>query len=185
VTAAGSPQRTEPDLEAPEKLKELFAVARDALAEAQNRFMRIDQKASWLLSALTAAIAALPIPIGTIVNLAIPPRDLLSGFALVCVSALTVTMVFTWIQLLSVLRLWPIARLPMTEEMLEFYLENRHIDIHHALIRACAEAWTRNTEVANRKARRLTIALGGLAFTVGLVALTAAMVIILSWRLGK
>jgi len=180
---SGSSQ--DPDPEAPEKLRELFALAREALAEAQSRFARMDQKASWLLSALTAGIAALPIPIGTIVNLAVPARDPLSALALVCVCSLAISMILTWIQLLRVLRLWPIARLPMTTEMLDFYLSNRHIDIHHALIRTCAEAWKLNTEGANKKARRLTIALGGLVATVCLVALAATMVIILDWRVGK
>ena len=43
-----------------EKYKELYYLSERLLSEEQNRFTRIDQKASWYLSALTIIIRSSP-----------------------------------------------------------------------------------------------------------------------------
>ncbi len=138
------------------KYEELYRFTTEQLDREQERFNRVDQKASWYLSALTVVIAATGYFSNWATDHLLPPQSTLEWVMLIITIALMVVLVGAWLTLFKVMRTHSISKMPLNEEVLLFYETNTLLNIYFALARGNMLAYRENVAITNAKSRALT-----------------------------
>lgn len=138
-----------------EKYKELYELSIRLLFEEQDRFNRIDQKASWYLSALFLLIGIAGYFVTWVIERFVPPQTIVEWFLFVLACMLAVLVVINWFICFSVHKVHEVVKIPLTTEMIKFFDDNELIDIYYTLARGNKTAYERNVETTNSKAKKL------------------------------
>ena len=150
-----SPAEKTPE-EVIKKYGELYLLSKEVFSSEWDRFNRIDQKASWLLSALTIIIGLASLS-GKMSLGRISRLDNLLEFSLALLGvSLLGCIAKAWYHLVQVLKLRPLQRPPLNEDLIKFFDENdRLIDIYFALSKRYTEFLPRNIASTDHKAAQL------------------------------
>ncbi|MFA5112144.1 MAG: hypothetical protein WC443_12100 [Desulfobaccales bacterium] len=138
--------------EAIKKYAELYQMAKEVFAQELDRFHRLDQKASMLLSALTVIIGAFTLAIKGLHPECLPPSSCLEYIIIASCLLLFFCLAKSWYHLVSVLCLHTVRRAPLNEDSLNFFNDNRLIDIYFSQAKRFAEFLPENMAKTDLKA---------------------------------
>jgi len=172
----------EPDEQKLEKYKDLYEYSKELLDEEQNRFRRIDQKASWYLSALTILVGFSSFFSNRIFEQFIPPISKLEWFLVILFFSINLCFILAWFMFFLTLKQHGVHRLSLNNEMLEFFRVHRRIDIHYFLAKKSAEAYENNRKITDKKAMKLAWGYRIVIIAILLMILFLASFIIVSWK---
>lgn len=135
-----------------DKFKELFDLSLYALKEEQERFKRIEEKASKYFTILTVLLGVYGFFVKWIIeNIKTPRSDIenlfiLLSFVLVCL------IFYAWNMMLKILKTRGITKIPMNDEMVDFFEKNKRKDIYKSLAKKNGEVLNKNIEMTEEKA---------------------------------
>lgn len=138
--------------EAHEKYKELFELSKELLAEEQGRYSRLDQKAAMYLSAITIVASLYALVASSLWSSLAYPLGVFSIILLAYSLVLAVFMLVAWFEVFRAARVVGIMRMPLD---IQFFDDNRTLDIHYALARGNKRALKVNMKVNQLKSERL------------------------------
>ena len=115
-----------------EKYKELYDLTIRLLLEEQNRHSRLSEKSTTYFSVFTFIIGLSMFFIKWLLNTIIPPESTFEWILFVLGILLITILVITWFLIFSVHRIHIVNKIPLTTEMIDFYRENRLIDIYYS-----------------------------------------------------
>jgi hypothetical protein len=150
------------------KYEELYKLSKEGLKEELERFKRVDEKASRYFSVLTGLLAVLGLAGKFTIDYFIPPSLAMDWICLSVGIILILCVLGAYAWIFSVLRTQALTKVPMSQELVDFFDTNRYIDIVYALTKGNIEATIENRSVTDRKTARLT---RGYWFIVGSVVL--------------
>jgi hypothetical protein len=140
-----------------DKYKELYNLSLEVLKEEQDRFNRIDEKASKYFAVITFLLGAFGFFGKIIIDKARPPFSNFEWVLIILAFIILLLLAASFFIIFTVLRIQRLKVLPLTLEMLEFFNDNRLIDIYFALSKGNEEAVRENLEVTKYKANMLNI----------------------------
>lgn len=140
-----------------DKYKELYDLSLEVLKEEQDRFNRIDEKASKYFAVVTFLLGVFGFIGKLLIDKARPPFSTIEWW-LICLSLfILILLAASFFTTFNVLRIQRLKVLPLTIETLEFFNNNRLIDIYYTLSKGNEGALRENREVTNYKAKMLSI----------------------------
>jgi hypothetical protein len=134
-----------------DKYEALYKLSLDVYNERSTSFQHIQEKSSKYFTALTFLIGfslyygkwildKLPLFYGCI-----------DWFMLVETALLIILLIITWFTLLRILRVENLKILPLDDELLNFFVNNKQIDIYYAMSKGIKEAVEINNKTYNKK----------------------------------
>lgn len=141
--------------EALEKYKELYQLSKEVFNQERNRFKDIDEKAARYLTVLTFVLGAAGYIGNWMVGNVLHPTTCKDCLLLLTGITLVVCTFVSWLVSFLVLRIQTTAEIPIA---VKFFDENRLVDIYHALARGMDDAFKKNKDVTDEKARWLRMA---------------------------
>jgi hypothetical protein len=165
-----------------EKYKELYELSKEVLAEELDRFNRIDEKASKYLTVLTFLIGIYGFFCNWIITVLLPPTSKLDWLLLLIGGGVFIAVCVSWALIFLALRQRVVIKIPLDDEVLKFFRENRLIDIYYTLAKGNKDALKENREVTDRKARILECGYKAIAATMGLVFILSVLFGVYSWK---
>jgi len=138
-----------------EKYKELYDLSKEVLKEELSRFTRVDDKAAKYLSVLTLVAGAAAYFGKWVIDNLIPPKTVLEWALVIIAAFLCATIFVSWFLIFNALRLHNLTKLPLNDETIKFFDDNRMIDIYYALAKGNRDALKVNRDTTDLKSRRL------------------------------
>jgi hypothetical protein len=138
-----------------DRYEELYRLAKEVHAEEVRRFDLASQKAAWFLSALSVLLGLAAVLAKWLLAALLPPRDLMSWILFVFGVLLFVFIAIAWAASFRVLRGVKLSKMPLNDEMISFFLNNREVDIQHALARNYEEGHRHNRKRVDAQSRLL------------------------------
>jgi len=139
-----------------EKYKELYNLSKEVLYEEQNRFNRINEKASKYLTVLTFMVGVYGFFLNLIVNDFIPPKSISEWIIVVLGFLIFSCVIISWFLIFGVLKIQEIKKIPLNSEMINFFDSNNLLDIYYALARGNKDALKTNRDTTDRKSTLLS-----------------------------
>jgi hypothetical protein len=164
-----------------DKYAELYQLTKESLAQSEERFDSIDGKASSYLSVLTLLVGAAGFFVRWGVDTLVPPAGVLELTALALALGTTGALVMAWLRAFQVLRVHKIRGMILGDETIQFFDNNRLIDIYYALARENTVAWQANRAVSDAKAATLASAYRWITATVVLLLVFSTLYLALRW----
>lgn len=152
---------TDTDLQ---KYKELYDLSKEVFSEELDRSARIDDKASKYLTALTFFLVAFTFFAKRVYDSILPPEGCLECSLVVFTTSLFYVIIAAWIVLFRAFQIHNLAKIPID---VEFFDENKLVDIYHSLSIGLRENLLINRGTIDRKARYLDIGYGLIYIVVG------------------
>ncbi len=166
------------DSEAIERYKDLYLLAKEVLNEEQNRFNRIEAKATTFLTVLTFLLGVAGFFGNWMVEHVVPPRSP-AQWTLLVVGALTIgSLVTTCALLFRVLKQAEHQKLPLDQKVIDLFSNNSRIDVYFAMTKATRNAVENNRRFGDEKSRRLFWGYWGLYVT---GALLVILTLVFGW----
>lgn len=164
-----------------EKYRELYEYSRDMHFKQFERSNRIDQKAAIFLSALTVLIGLAGFFLKASIKVAVPPEGPIEYIFLGFTILTCLTVGVSWFSFLLVLRVRSLESLRFDDKILDFFRNNRRVDVHYAISKRASEAFSVNDDHIAYKLRSL--ASGYLFANVGVVLLAISLLIfgVIKW----
>ncbi|MBA7636598.1 hypothetical protein ES703_44219 [subsurface metagenome] len=139
-----------------EKYKELYEHAKQLLFREQERFTRIDQKASWHLSALTVLIGIGGFFAKWIIRNLVPPTGCVEWCLFVIGILFGAFVISAWFTCFSVLKLkHEIRHLQLNQSVLDLFRKNEMKKAYYTIAKKSQQAFECNVKRASKKAIRL------------------------------
>ena len=157
-------------------------LSKEVLNEELDRFNRIDEKASKYLTILTFLIGVYGFFCNWIIKDLLPPTSILSWSLLVVGGILFIAVSTSWVLIFWVLRQRVVIKIPLDDEMLNFFHDNRLVDIYYTLAKGNKDALKENRAVTGRKARILDYGYKAIAVTICLVFVFSFLFGIYYWK---
>jgi len=134
-----------------EKYKELFEQAKYVLDEDTKRFTRIDTKASIYLSVLTLFFGILLFAYQWSIENFIQLDSWIDYTGIVILILLLIIIALAWYFSFKVLKTHELKRMPINDEMIEFFNNNTLINIYYALSKEIKNAYLYNRQISDKK----------------------------------
>jgi len=134
-----------------DKYQELYSYSISVFNEELNRFIRTESKASQYLAVLTFLIGVASYIFNWLISYVIPPKFWIDWALLVFAAAIFFYLLQSWHYNFSVLKVQDILKLPLDIETINFYNENRLIDIYYAMSKGIEKSLTKNRKVTDKK----------------------------------
>ncbi len=154
-----------------EKYRDLYVLSKEVLAEEQQRFHRIDEKASRYLSVLTFVVGADAFFGNWILENLVPPDSGWEWLLVVLGVLLFLSTVVSWLSVFSILKVHALTKIPLDAETISFFKDNRLEYIYYALARGNESALRKNRDVTDNKSARLYRAYNIILFTISLLVI--------------
>ena len=167
-----------------EKYKELYDLAREAVAQAEARFDTIDSKASMYLSVLTFLVGGATFFAKWVADQQLPPSDFLDWTLVAMAVAIAACIALAWFRVFAILRVDRIRILPLDRGTIDFFDRNTLVDVYYALARGYSAAWQINRDVNEEKLRKLTSGYRLIMVTMVLVLVACALYGARAWLRG-
>ena len=164
-----------------EKYKELYNLSIKVLNEEQARFNRIDLKASQYLSVLTLLIGVAGFFGKWLIGNLIPPKSELEWILLISGILVFLSILISWFLLFRVIRTHDVIKIPLDEEVIDFFDKNRLIDIYYALSIGMKDALEENRKLGDKKSKRLYYGYTMINITVYLFILFSFLFVVFEW----
>lgn len=165
-----------------EKYEELYALSKEVLNEELDRFNRIDEKASKYLTVLTFLIGVYGFFCNWIIKDLLPPTSILGWLLLVVGGILFIAVSISWALIFWALRQRIVRKIPLDDEVLKFFRDNRLVDIYYTLAKGNKDALKENRDVTGRKAKILDYGYKAIAVTICLILIFSFLFGIYSWK---
>lgn len=140
-----------------EKYKELYDLSLEVLKEEQDRFNRIDGKASKYFTVVTFLLGIYGFFGKSIIDKIRLPFSNFELLLVILAIIVLILLAISFFTIFKVLRIQRIKVVPLTLEMIEFFNDNKLIDIYFALTKGNEEAYRENLEVTKYKAKMLNV----------------------------
>lgn len=137
------------------KYQEMAEHAQALLAQQQERFARVDEKASRQLSAATVVLGAAAFFGKWAIDDLTPPGGFIAWAILALGASCLLLTVYAFWKLLSVIRHELVESLPLSVEYLDFVRRYRRVDVHYYLASQSVKAFETLVEQTNAKVRNL------------------------------
>jgi hypothetical protein len=141
-----------------EKYTQLFDYSKTVFKDELERFKNIEQKASNYLSALTILLAGAGFFVNWVLDRFVPPKSCLEIILVVFSIVILLLIALSWGFLFAVLRLDDLTGLPLDDKTLEFFVEQKEIDVYYYLSQGMATALASNRAIVNKKSQKLRVA---------------------------
>ncbi len=165
-----------------EKYKELFTLSLEAYHEQHKRYEGMSDKASKYITALTLLIGIYVYFVKLLLdNFSIHSKDWCEWTLVVIGLLLFLDSLGTWFILLRVLRLEHLYVIPMNDETIKFYDDNRLIDIYYAMAKGIKDTLIVNEDAISKKSKLLGIAYLLLIFYTSLFFIFSVFYLIYKW----
>jgi len=164
------------------KYQELYTLSKETLNEELDRFNRIDEKASKYLTVLTFLIGIYGFFCNWIIRDLLPPNSFLDWMLLVVGGVLFIAVSISWALVFWALRQRTVVKIPLSDEMLKFFHDNRLVDIYYTLAKRNKEALQENRCVTNRKAKILQYGYIAITITICLIFSLSFLFGFYSWK---
>jgi hypothetical protein len=163
------------------KYAELYQLTKDSLAQAEQRFNAIDGKASSYLAVLTLLVGTAAFFVKWVVDSFVPPVGIPHLAMVLLAVGMTGALVMSWYRAFQVLRVHRTRGILLGDKTIEFFDENRLIDIYYALAKENTVTWQANRAVNDAKAATLASAYRWITATVVLLLLFSSLYLALKW----
>jgi uncharacterized tellurite resistance protein B-like protein len=138
-----------------EKYKELYDLSIKVLDEEQQRFNRLEGKAATYFTVLSFLIGIHGIFCSKIISCCIPPEGWFKYVFLGLGLIVLLGLITAWFWAFFVIKQHNITKIPITDEMIDFFKENKLIDIYYTLTKSNKIALEKNRKISNEKANLL------------------------------
>jgi len=133
----------------------LYNLAKDVLAEEQNRLNRIDDKASKYLPAITFLVGVYGFITKPFIGMIFPPDNWFEWIVIGLIIFTLGYLVKTWLGLFQVMRLRKILKLPLSDDMIEFIYKNSETTVQYWLAKRMKEAYSENKVIIDLRSNKL------------------------------
>ena len=158
------------------KYKELYDISIKVMEEEQQRFNRMDEKAVKYFSVITFLLGICVFLGKPLMSENIPPNNLI-GWAILMLSGVAFVSLFVaWLFCFFAIKQHIVEKMPLNDEMIKFFNENRLIDIYYALTKSNKNALAINRNQTNKKSSFLAN-----AYRCILVAVIGLILIVVFW----
>jgi hypothetical protein len=140
-----------------EKYKELYELSLGVLKEEQDRFNRIDDKASKYFTIVFFLLGIYGFFGKSIIDKIRFPFSNFEWFLIILAIIILIILTISFFIIFKALRIQRLKVIPLTLEMIKFFQDNKLIDIYFALTKGNEEAYRENLEVTKYKAKMLNI----------------------------
>ncbi len=137
------------------KYKELYDISVQVLGEEQQRFNRMDEKAVKYFSVISFLIGVCVFFGKQLIADNIPPANYSEWTILIFGSVSFLSLFLAWIFCFLAIKQHVIEKMPLNDDMIKFFHENRLIDIHYALTKANKKALAINRKKTDKKSKLL------------------------------
>lgn len=168
-----------------EKYKELYGYSKEVFKEELDRFNGIDQKASHYLSVLTILLGVAGFFVNWTLERFLPPKSALELALFILTIMMSVALLIAWFFIFSVLRMQDIYKLPLDTETIEFFAENKEIDIYYYLSIGIKDSLVENRLIGNRKSKKLICGYNSICIAAVLLLIFAILFGLYKWREPK
>lgn len=162
-----------------EKYKELYNLAKEAFNEELSRAFRIDEKASKYLTVLTFLIGIYGFFIKQILQVILPPNDLIEWVLFLIFTVILLLLVVTWFQTFGVLKVHEYRKMPID---LDFFDKNELIDIYFTMAKGIKENMIQNRKTTDKKSKKLYKSYKLLQITIILFIVFIISFVIYAWQ---
>ena len=138
-----------------EKYKELYDLSIKVLEEEQQRANRLDEKASRYFSVISFLIGIYGILCSRIIIDCMPHKEWVDVTLIGLGFAILIGLIIAWFLCFAVFRQHVIVKIPLNEEMIEFFNDNKLLDIYYTLARANKDALKENRKISDNKSSLL------------------------------
>lgn len=149
-----------------EKYRELYNLAKEVFDEELTRFHRLEEKAARYLTSLSFLIAGYGFFGNWILNNFLPPQGFLDWAMLIVGGLVFLGLAGTWFLIIGVFVVSDLVKIPLSDEVIEFFDENELIDIYYAMANGISRTCEQNRNTNDRKILRLSRAYFSLIVTV-------------------
>lgn len=164
------------------KYKELYDYCKNIFSEEQNRFNRIDLKASQYIAVLTLLIGASGYFGKWLIEKIIPPNCFLDWALFILGILIFITIIIAWYFNFRVLKQHLILKPPLNDEIINFYNENRLIDIYFSMSDRFRESLEYNQKITNEKAKYLSFGYKSIVMTMSFLFIFTILFTVKSWN---
>jgi len=164
-----------------DKYKELYDHSKDVFKEELNRFKRIDIKATQYLTVLTLLIGAAGYFGKWLIDYVIPPNTFLDWSLLLIGILILFSLIVGWYLNFVVLKLQNLLKIPLNDETIEFYSNNKLIDIYFAMSKGFKESLNHNRKITNKKAKYLAYGYKSIIVSVSFLVLFTSLFLVKKW----
>lgn len=139
-----------------DKYEVLYNLSIEVYKERSNSFQHIQEKASKYLTALTFLLGFSLYYIKWLFE-KLPLEYILIDWIMIVESAiLFISLIVTWFTILRILRVENFKVLPLDDELLNFFLENKQIDIFYTMAKGIKQSVEINNKNYDRKSGLLS-----------------------------
>lgn len=165
-----------------ENYKELYAISKEVFKEELERFYSIEQKASQYLSVLTLLLGATAFFIKWLVENFIPPHNTFEFVLVILASGILVCLFVSWFAIFSALKIYKVDIIPLTDEWVQFFADNKLIDIYYYLSVRMKEGRLANRATLNKKGRWLNVGYNSMRVAVVFLISFSVLFVAYKWR---
>lgn len=138
------------------KYEKLYELAKEDFDAETQRLGRIESKATRLLSVLTLLIGVHGLLAEWAFDRVLPPNSLTEWSIVALIALVVAGLVTSWVFVFRVLTVDHRPAIAVTDEVADFYDQNRLVDIYYVMSRRIGDAAAENCDLGQKKARRLT-----------------------------
>jgi len=140
-----------------QKYKELYDFSIKLLNDEQERFVRLDEKASRYLSVLTLLFGLYVFFAQWLIaeKRLLRPASYLDWALLLVMFLAFVAILVAWYLTFSVLRIHLLERVVLDQETIDYFDGNTLIDVYYGTAKGLATAFARNAQATDRKSEKL------------------------------
>lgn len=165
-----------------EKYKELFKYSQDVFKQELDRFMELDKKAAQYLSTLTIFIGVAGFFVKWIFDNFVPAQSNIEILLIVLAVLILITLLIAWFYIFSVLKMQEIYKLPLDLETLEFFKDNKDVDVYYSMSKGMASKLSYNREVGDKKSTKLIRGYNTILITVILLSIFSILFGYYKWN---
>ncbi len=152
-----------------EKYKELYVLSKEVLVEEQQRFHRVEERASRYFSLLTLIVGVDAFFGNWILENFVPPDSAWKWSLAILGALLFVSTIASWLLVFRIMKIKPLTKMPLDTDTISFFRQNRLLDIYYALAKGNESALRQNRRITEMKFARLQQAHRVILFTVSLL----------------
>ncbi len=140
-----------------DKYEVLYNLSLEVYKDRANSFQHIQEKATKYLTILTFLLGFSLYYIKWLID-KLPLEYVLIDWIMIAESAILVgSLIFTWFTILRILRVENFKVLPLDDEVLNFFLDNKQIDIYYTLAKGIKQSVETNNTNYNKKSGLLNL----------------------------
>lgn len=155
-----------------------YHYARSLLDEDIERYQRIDEKATKFIGLVSTVFAVFTGVVSWIFKNRFPPNTILEWILITLIILTFLALISSWSLLFRTIKLYPVPRLPLSDEIDNLFYNKDFPQIYYDLTLACRNALEMSHKVAKEKENLILKAYKDIAISAWLITISGIFIIL-------